>query len=47
MKQQFSQYLEYPVFKTLIEAVKDYGHPAYVVGGYVRDKILSRQTKGH
>jgi poly(A) polymerase len=45
MKQQFSQYLEFPVFKYLIETVKDYGHPAYVVGGYVRDKILSRQTK--
>jgi poly(A) polymerase len=45
MKQEFSQYLEYPVFKTLIEAVKDYGHPAYVVGGYVRDKLLSRRTK--
>jgi poly(A) polymerase len=45
MEQQFSQYLNYPVFKTLITAVKDYGHPAYVVGGYVRDKILSRQTK--
>ena len=45
MKQQFSQYLEFPVFKTLIEAVKDYGHPAYVVGGYVRDMILRRRTK--
>ena len=45
MKQKFSKYLELPVFKTLIDAVKDYGHPAYVVGGYVRDKILSRQTK--
>jgi len=45
MKQQFSQYLDYTVFKTLIAAVKDYGHPAFVVGGYVRDKLLSRQTK--
>jgi len=45
MKQQFSRYLEFPVFKTLIEAVKEYGHPAYVVGGYVRDKMLGRQTK--
>jgi len=45
MKQQFSQYLEFPVFKTLIEAVKEYGHPAYVVGGYVRDKILGHRTK--
>jgi poly(A) polymerase len=45
MEQKFSRYLEYPVFKPLIEAVKDYGRPAYVVGGYVRDKLLSRQTK--
>jgi poly(A) polymerase len=45
MKQQFSRYLEFPVFKTLTEAVKEYGHPAFVVGGYVRDKILNRQTK--
>ena len=45
MKQQFSQYLDYPVFRALIEAVREYGHPAYVVGGYVRDKILNRQTK--
>jgi poly(A) polymerase len=45
MEEQFSQYLEYPVFRTLIETVRDYGHPAYVVGGYVRDKILNRKTK--
>jgi poly(A) polymerase len=45
MKHQFSQYLGYPVFKPLIEAVNDYSHPAYVVGGYVRDKLLNRQTK--
>jgi poly(A) polymerase len=45
MKEQFSRYLEFPVFKALIGAVNDYGRPAYVVGGYVRDKILSRPTK--
>jgi len=45
MKQQFSHYLDIPVFKSLTAAVKEYGHPAYVVGGFVRDKILSRQTK--
>lgn len=42
---QFKPYLDFPVFKPLIEAVKDYGRPAYVVGGYVRDKMLSRPTK--
>lgn len=45
MEPQFSQYLKSPVFKALIRAVKDYGQPAYVVGGYVRDKLLNRQTK--
>jgi poly(A) polymerase len=45
MNYDFRPYLDYPVFKTLIAAVKEYNHPAYVVGGYVRDKILSRQTK--
>ncbi len=45
MEQQFSQYLQFPVFGILIRAVRDYGHPAYVVGGYVRDNILNRQCK--
>lgn len=45
MNYDFSAYLDYPVFKELIGAVRDYGRPAYVVGGYVRDKILSRRTK--
>ncbi len=45
MKEQYSEYLDFPVFKPLIAAVKEYGHPAYVVGGYVRDRMLSRATK--
>jgi poly(A) polymerase len=45
MDYDFKRYLDYPVFKALTAAVKVYGHPAYVVGGYVRDKILARPTK--
>lgn len=45
MDYDFYKYLDFPVFRPLIAAVKDYGRPAFVVGGYVRDKILSRTTK--
>jgi poly(A) polymerase len=45
MKYRFKQYLDSPVFQALIHSVREYGHPAYVVGGYVRDRILSRKTK--
>lgn len=45
MHYNFRKYLDFPVFETLIAAVKEYGQPAYVVGGYVRDRILNRQTK--
>ncbi len=41
----FKQFLDYPVFLPLIEAVREGGKPAYVVGGYVRDKLLARPTK--
>ncbi|MBP7679165.1 MAG: HD domain-containing protein [Bacteroidales bacterium] len=45
MEYRFKSYLDLPVFKPLMAAVEQYGHPAYVVGGYVRDRILSRPTK--
>lgn len=45
MNYDFKKYLDFPVFKPLTGTVEDYGKPTYVVGGYVRDKILSRPTK--
>lgn len=37
--------LQGPVFEILRDAVRDYGKPAYVVGGYVRDTLLGRGSK--
>jgi poly(A) polymerase len=45
MTTTFGKYLDLPVFSVLSAAVDRYGHPAYVVGGYVRDRLLSRNTK--
>ena len=45
MKIFIKKFLEYRVFDLLVEAVKENGMPAYVVGGYVRDKLLGRPTK--
>ena len=36
---------ERDVFNLIAKAAKQIGVPAYVVGGYVRDRLLARQTK--
>ncbi len=36
------EFLGQPVFRKIIRAVEAAGHPAYVVGGYVRDMIMGR-----
>ncbi len=38
------KYIEKPVFKVISEAAGEMGAPAYVVGGYVRDIILGRES---
>jgi poly(A) polymerase len=37
-------FLSHPVFDKLINAIKPAGLPAYVVGGYVRDRIMGRSS---
>ncbi|UOR06284.1 CCA tRNA nucleotidyltransferase [Hymenobacter aerilatus] len=34
-----------PLFRTIAEAAGELGYPAYVIGGYVRDLVLSRPSK--
>ena len=36
---------ERAIFQTITEAAADLGYPAYVVGGYVRDRLLGRDKK--
>jgi len=38
------KFVEKPVFKVISEAAAEIGAPAYVVGGYVRDIILGRES---
>src|SRR5690348_490425 len=33
------------IFKKITHAAEESGMPAYVIGGFVRDKILNRKTK--
>ncbi|MBI1305967.1 MAG: HD domain-containing protein [Bacteroidetes bacterium] len=39
------QYLDHPVFDLVREAGKETGQPVYVVGGFVRDRLLHRSSK--
>jgi poly(A) polymerase len=45
MKDLFKDHLAFPVFRTLSEAAGEFGKPAFIVGGYVRDIILGRHSK--
>ena len=45
MAQNYSQYLQHPVFKVASEIVTEMNLEAYVIGGYVRDLILERPSK--
>lgn len=42
---QMQQHITHPIFKLISEAAKDLDVEAYVIGGYVRDCILGRDTK--
>ncbi len=40
----FEQYLVHPVFKSVSDIVREEGTEAYVIGGYVRDLLLYRES---
>lgn len=42
---RLEKHITHPVFKLVSEAAKDLGVEAYVIGGYVRDCIIGRDTK--
>ena len=42
---QLQQHISHPIFKLVSESAADLGVEAYVIGGYVRDCILGRETK--
>ena len=42
---QMHQHIAHPVFKLISEAAKGLNVEAYVIGGYVRDCMLKRETK--
>tara|TARA_R110002072_G_scaffold232574_3_gene390048 strand:- start:320 stop:1741 length:1422 start_codon:yes stop_codon:yes gene_type:complete len=42
---QMQQHITHPIFKLISEAAKELDVEAYVIGGYVRDCLLERDTK--
>ncbi|MCB0755058.1 MAG: HD domain-containing protein, partial [Flavobacteriales bacterium] len=42
---QLEQHISHPVFKLVSEAAEELGVESYVIGGYVRDCVLGRDTK--
>lgn len=42
---QMQNHISQPIFKLVSEAAKELGVEAYVIGGYVRDCIIDRETK--
>lgn len=42
---QLEKHISHPIFKLVSEVAKDLGVEAYVIGGYVRDCIIGRETK--
>jgi poly(A) polymerase len=42
---QMQQHITHPVFKLISESAAELGVEAYVIGGYVRDCIIGRDTK--
>lgn len=42
---RMNEHIAHPIFKLVSDAAKDLGVEAYVIGGYVRDCILGRDTK--
>jgi tRNA nucleotidyltransferase/poly(A) polymerase len=42
---QLQQHISHPIFKLVSESAADLGVEAYVIGGYVRDRIIGRETK--
>lgn len=45
VRMKLSQHIEHPIFELISEAAQELGVEAYVIGGYVRDCILQRETK--
>ncbi|MFM1876793.1 MAG: hypothetical protein RL266_2530 [Bacteroidota bacterium] len=42
---QTHQYIKHPIFKLISDSAKELDVEAYVIGGYVRDCLLGRETK--